>query len=86
MHDGFEIHQGEGPLVERFVADLRACDFGGRSLDVRENVKYRGGHFTRWVRFRACSRCCPPLRSVDRSIWIRGRVRKLSYPGGARVL
>ena len=37
------------PLVDRFIDDLRAFDFGGRSLDVRENVKWRGGQFSRFV-------------------------------------
>lgn len=38
-----------GALVDRFMGELRACDFLGRHLDVRENVKFRGGHFARWV-------------------------------------
>lgn len=38
-----------GPIVDRFIADLRGFDFGGRSLDVRENVKFVGGHFPRWI-------------------------------------
>lgn len=38
-----------GPLIERFVVELGAADFLGRRLDVRENVKFFGGHFPRWV-------------------------------------
>jgi hypothetical protein len=38
-----------GPLIDRFLADLRAFDFLGRRLDVRENVKFRGGQFSRWT-------------------------------------
>ncbi len=37
------------PVVDRFIAELRAYDFPGGRLDVRENVKFRGGHFSRWV-------------------------------------
>ena len=37
------------PVVDRFIADLRAYDFPGGPLDVRENVKFCGGHFSRWV-------------------------------------
>ena len=37
------------PLVERFLSDLRAHDFLGRSLDVRENVKFRGGQLARFT-------------------------------------
>lgn len=36
-------------LVDRFITDLRSFDFFGRSLDVRENVKFRGGNFSRWI-------------------------------------
>ena len=38
-----------GGLVDRFMADLRTVEVAGRSLDVRENVRFRGGHLSRWV-------------------------------------
>jgi N-formylglutamate amidohydrolase len=52
-----EINVGTGtmnprlwaPLVDRFIAELRAFDFQGRSLDVRENVNFRGGHVPKWI-------------------------------------
>ena len=37
------------PVVERLINDLRAFDFPGRQLDVRENVRFRGGNFVGWV-------------------------------------
>ena len=37
------------PVVERFIADLRAYPFPGGPLDVRENVKFRGARFSGWV-------------------------------------
>lgn len=37
------------PIIERFISDLRAFDFLGRHLDVRENVKFKGGNFPRWI-------------------------------------
>jgi len=37
------------PVVERFMADLRAFNFMDRHLDVRENIKFTGGYFSRWV-------------------------------------
>lgn len=37
------------PLVDRFIEDLRSFDFLGRSLDVRENVKFKGGNQVRWI-------------------------------------
>jgi len=46
-------------LIDRFIADLRRFDTGGEPLDVRENVKFTGGDFTRWVH--GCfptSSCC----------------------------
>jgi hypothetical protein len=37
------------PLVDRFMRDLHSYDYMGRHLDVRENVKFRGGQFSQWV-------------------------------------
>ena len=37
------------PVVERFISEMRQFDFLGRHLDVRENVKFPGGHFAEWV-------------------------------------
>ncbi len=36
-------------IVDRFIADLGSFDFLGRKLDVRENVRFRGGNFPRWI-------------------------------------
>jgi hypothetical protein len=38
-----------GPVVKRFRDDLRKFDFPTGPLDVRENVKFQGGHFSRWI-------------------------------------
>jgi N-formylglutamate amidohydrolase len=38
-----------GPLVDRFIAELREHEVLGVPLDVRENVRFRGGHFSKWV-------------------------------------
>jgi N-formylglutamate amidohydrolase len=37
------------PIADRFIVDLRNFDYLGRHLDVRENVRFRGGHFPAWV-------------------------------------
>jgi N-formylglutamate deformylase len=37
------------PLVDRMITELRNCDDLGRQLDVRENVKFMGGNFSRWI-------------------------------------
>jgi N-formylglutamate amidohydrolase len=52
-----EINVGTGTLdrgrwaqlIDRFIGDLTAFDFLGRHLDVRENVRFRGGRFPRWI-------------------------------------
>jgi N-formylglutamate amidohydrolase len=37
------------PVVERWLAEMRSFDYLGRRLDVRENVKFFGGHFPTWI-------------------------------------
>jgi N-formylglutamate deformylase len=52
-----EINLGTGsmprdfwaPVVERWLAEMRGSDYLGRRLDVRENVKFFGGHFPGWI-------------------------------------
>jgi hypothetical protein len=36
-------------LVDRFISDLRNFDYSGRQLDVRENIKFKGGNFSKWI-------------------------------------
>lgn len=38
-----------GPLVDRFMADMRTFDYLGRHLDVRENIKFQGGELAQWT-------------------------------------
>jgi len=38
-----------GPIVQRFMDDLRQYDFFGRHLDVRENVKFKGRQLAQWI-------------------------------------
>lgn len=62
-----EINVGTGgldrrrwaPVVERFMHDLAAYPFLDRRLDVRENVRFEGGHFSRWVARRFPEHACP---------------------------
>lgn len=37
------------PIVDRFIVDLRNFEYIGRHLDVRENIKFQGGNFARWI-------------------------------------
>jgi hypothetical protein len=46
------------PVVDRFLDTLRSHDFQGRRLDVRENVKFRGGFFSRWIHETFPDRAC----------------------------
>ncbi len=36
-------------VIDRFIHDLSRFDFPGGNLDVRENVKFRGGNHPRWA-------------------------------------
>lgn len=55
--DNPEINLGTGtmdreswaPVVESFLREMSGCDFMGRHLDVRENVKFRGGNVPKWI-------------------------------------
>lgn len=38
-----------GAVADRFLADLSRHDLEGHRLDVRENVRFRGGYLSRWV-------------------------------------
>jgi len=61
-----EINVGTGtlererwaPLVDRFLRDLASDPLLGRPLDVRENVRFRGGQFSRWVNETFPDRAC----------------------------
>jgi len=52
-----EVNVGTGTMdrerwasvVDRLIGDLKREDFFGRHLDVRENVKFKGGYFPRWI-------------------------------------
>ncbi|RDV14365.1 N-formylglutamate amidohydrolase [Pontibacter diazotrophicus] len=37
------------PVIDAFTHSLSAYDYQGRHLDVRENVKFKGGYFMRWI-------------------------------------
>ena len=37
------------PLVDKIQNKLTSFDYFGRSLDARINIKFSGGHFSRWI-------------------------------------
>jgi N-formylglutamate amidohydrolase len=45
-------------VVECFMARLADADVRGRKLDVRANVRFEGGHLSRWVHERFPASCC----------------------------
>lgn len=44
-----EDHKHWEPLIDRFRYDIQQFDFMGRALDIRENIKFKGGHFASWI-------------------------------------
>ena len=54
--DNPEVNVGTGsmdsrwhPVVETLISTLRGSQADGRPLDVRENVRFQGGHLAQWV-------------------------------------
>ena len=45
-------------VIDRFIAELGAYDFPSGRLDVRENVRFRGGNCARWTHSRFSERVC----------------------------
>jgi hypothetical protein len=84
-----EINLGTGmldrnrwaPVLERFLADLREFDFLGRRLDVRENVRFRGGYFSHWVHQTFPRSACVLSIEVKKFLWTNGQTSQtlLSY-------
>lgn len=52
-------HKKWQPLVDVLVSNFRSFDYGGRSLDVRENVKFKGGYFGEWLYKEYGDKICP---------------------------
>ncbi len=44
------------PVADAFIAAMRAGSFGGEPIDARENVRFRGGHLSRYLADRYGSR------------------------------
>jgi len=47
-----------GDVVDSFCQALASHPFDGGHLDVRENVRFRGGHMSRWINERYAGRGC----------------------------
>jgi len=46
-------------VIDCLLQKLSEYNFEGRNLDVRENVKFRGGYFTAWLSSQYGDRVCP---------------------------
>ncbi len=46
------------PVIDRFIAEMSEQEFRGEKLDVRENVKFKGGDFSRRIYERYPDRVC----------------------------
>ena len=55
-----------GPVVDGFMESMREFDFLGRRLDVRENVKFLGGHFSAWIHGRYPEAVCAPVIEIKK--------------------
>ena len=70
-----------GPMVDGFMEAMRQFDFLGRRLDVRENVKFQGGHFSAWIHRRYPESVCAPaieLKKFFMDEWTGERDRRQS--------
>ena len=61
-----EINIGTGnthpewqPVVDVLIDRLSKFNFQGRHLDVRENIKFQGGYFSKWLSENFGERICP---------------------------
>jgi N-formylglutamate amidohydrolase len=48
-----------GTVVDELINQIRSFNFEGRHLSVGENVKFRGGHFSKWLHARYKDLVCP---------------------------
>jgi N-formylglutamate amidohydrolase len=55
---GFLDRTRWGDTVSRFIEDLRAEEVAGHQLDVRENVRFRGGYVSQWAADRYPTSAC----------------------------
>lgn len=46
---GYVKRERWSPVLDRFMRDIAAFDFPNGKLDVRENIKFRGGYFAQWI-------------------------------------
>lgn len=91
-----EINVGTGSVdrsrwdkvVDAFIDAVKQFDFDGRHLDVRENVKFQGGNFVRWINGTFGENCCALAVDVKKFFmdeWT-GEVFEQEYNGVLQAL
>lgn len=60
------------PLVDRFISDLSKYKYGSRYLDVRENIKFKGGQFSRWIHEKFPESVCSIAVEFKKFLWMNG--------------
>ena len=65
-HENPEINIGTAnvnkvwsPLIKELIHSIRSFNYQGRYLDVRENIKFQGGYFSKWLNNTFGDRVCP---------------------------
>ena len=53
-----DLHKWQ-PLVNKLVNSFKSFDYDGRTLDVRENIKFKGGYFGQWLYEQYGKKICP---------------------------
>jgi N-formylglutamate amidohydrolase len=48
------------PVIDTLIAELSSREYSGRQLDVRENVKFQGGEFGKWIHRNFPDSACAP--------------------------
>ena len=47
------------PVVDTLINSFKGFDYAGRTLDVRENIKFKGGYFGQWLYEQYGDKICP---------------------------
>lgn len=48
------------PVIDTLMQELSSREYSGRKLDVRENVKFQGGEFAKWIHRNFPDAACAP--------------------------
>ena len=52
-------HEKWKPVVDKLLYSFKSFDYDGRTLDVRENIKFKGGYFGQWLYEQYGDKICP---------------------------